>query len=109
MVIIDPCKRLETIQNQLIPAILKSAAENTTSDIKTAIEHNLPDLQENCYELMERCEKKFPDCGKEIELCNKARIIELFTETREKLDKIFEDRAKQETAKQETNSKRSGA
>jgi len=96
MVTIDPCKRLEIIQKQLIPAILKSAAENTTSDIKVAIEHNLPDLQDNCYELLERCEKKFPECDKEIELCNKARIIEVFTETRDKLEKIFEDRAKRD-------------
>ena len=96
MVTIDPCKRLETIQSQLIPAILKSAAENTSSDIKMAIEHTLPDLEEKCKNLMEKCEKKFPECGKDIELCNKARIIELFTGTRVKLDKIFEDRAKQE-------------
>ncbi|MBE0522424.1 MAG: hypothetical protein IBX39_09205 [Candidatus Methanoperedenaceae archaeon] len=96
MVTLDPCKRLETIQNQLIPAILKSAAENTSSDIKMAIEHNLPDLEEDCKQLMERCQQQFPECGKEIELCNKARIIELFTETREKLDKIFEERAKRE-------------
>ena len=97
MVTIDPCKRLETIQNQLIPAILKSAAENTSADIKMAIEHNLPDLQENCYKLMERCHKKFPECGKEIEFCNKARIIEVFTETKDKLEKIFQDKAKQDT------------
>jgi hypothetical protein len=94
MVTIDPCKRLEVIEKQLIPAILKSAAENTTSDIKAAIEHNLPDLQESCYELLEKCERKYPECGEDIELCNKARIIELFTETRLKLDKIFEDRTK---------------
>lgn len=94
MVTMDPCKRLETIQNQLLPAILKSAAENTSSDIKMAIEHNLPDLQENCMELKERCEKQFPECGKEIEFCNKARIIEVFTKTKEKLEIIFEDRAK---------------
>ena len=97
MVTIDPCKRLETIQNQLLPAILKSAAENNSSDIKMAIEHNLPDLQENCYKLMERCHKKFPECGKEIEFCNKARIIEVFTETKDKLEKIFQDKAKQDT------------
>ena len=97
MVTIDPCKRLETIQSQLIPAILKSAAENTTSDIKMAIEHHLPDLEEKCKKLKEKCEKKFPECGKDIELCNNARIIEVFTKTREKLDKIFEEKANQDT------------
>ena len=102
MVTIDPCKRLETIQSQLIPAILKSAAENSSSDIKMAIEHNLPDLEEKCKQLRERCEKKFPECGKEIELCNNARIIEVFTKTREKLDKIFEEKAKKEAAKGRT-------
>ena len=54
MVTIDPCTRLKVIKTQLIPAILTSARENTTSDIKTAIELNLPSLEENCYKLAEK-------------------------------------------------------
>ncbi len=92
MVTIDPCKRLMTIKSQLIPAILTSARENTTSDIKKAIEINLPSLEENCYKLMERCEKKWPDCRNDIELCNPENIKKLFLETREKLEKIWIER-----------------
>lgn len=89
MVTTDPCARLKVIQSQLIPAILKSAVENTSSDIKTAIELSLPDLEEKCYKLAEKCEKKYPDCGKQIELCKVENIKNIFIRTREKLDKIW--------------------
>lgn len=94
MVTIDPCIRLKTIKTQLIPAILTSARENTSSDIKTAIELNLPSLEKNCYKLMEKCEKKWPECRNDIELCNPENIKKLFSETREKLDKIWIEREK---------------
>lgn len=99
MVTTDPCDRLNTIQNQLVPGILKNAEQVTpsdTSDIRSAIEKNLPDLEKNCYELSERCKKKWPECGKEIELCNKERIRDLFQETREELEKIWEELLQQE-------------
>ncbi len=92
MVNIDPCIRLKVIQSQLLPAILKSAVENTSSDIKTAIELNLPSLEEKCYELAEKCQKKYPECGKEIELCESENIKTVFMQTREKLDKIWIER-----------------
>lgn len=92
MVTIDPCSRLKIIKTQLIPAILTSARENTTSDIKTAIELNLPALEENCYKLAEKCEMIYPDCGKDIELCSTENIKRVFDETREKLEKIWIER-----------------
>ena len=95
MVTIDPCIRLKVIQSQLLPAILKSAVENTSSDIKTAIELNLPSLEEKCYELAEKCQKKYPECGKEIELCESENIKTVFMQTREKLDKIWIERKMQ--------------
>ncbi len=95
MVTIDPCTRLKIIQSQLIPAILTSARENTTSDIKAAIEINLPSLEDNCYKLAEKCEKKWPECKKEIEMCNPENIKKLFSQTREKLEKIWIEREKE--------------
>lgn len=96
MVTLDPCDRLKTIKNQLVPAILTSAKyEIDTLDIKSAIEKNLPDLERNCYELAERCKKQWPNCGEEIELCNKEIIKQLFQHTREKLEKIWEEKKKQ--------------
>jgi len=92
LVTIDPCIRLKVIQSQLLPAVLKSAIENTNSDIKTAIEINLPSLEEKCYELAEKCQEKYPDCGKEIELCKAENIKTAFIRTREKLDKIWIER-----------------
>ena len=96
MVTIDPCSRLKVIQTQLLPAILRSAVENTTSDIKTSIELNLPALEEKCYLLAEKCGKNYPDCGKEIELCKVENIKTVFEQTREKLDKIWIERKKME-------------
>jgi len=94
LVTIDPCSRLKIIKTQLIPAILRSAVENTSSDIKTAIELNLLSLEENCYKLAEKCEKKSPGCEKDIELCNPESIKKTFADTREKLEKIWIERAK---------------
>lgn len=96
MVTIDPCSRLKIIKTQLIPAILRSAVENTSSDIKTAIELNLPSLEEKCYMLAEKCEKKFPGCEKDIELCSPENIKKTFADTREKLEKIWIERKKLE-------------
>lgn len=97
MVNLDPCERLKTIQTQLVPAMLSSAASDVdTLDIKAAIDKNLPDLERNCYELLGRCEKKFPDCAKEVELCNREKIEDLFRDTREKLEKIWEEKKENE-------------
>lgn len=94
MVTIDPCSRLKVIQSQLLPAILRSAVENTSSDIKTSIEHNLPSLEEKCYILAEKCEKIYPDCGKDVELCKVENIKTVFERAKEKLDKIWITREK---------------
>ncbi len=99
MVITDPCDRLKTIKDQLIPGMLNNARNVTpsdTSDIRSAIEKNLPDLEKNCYELAVRCKKKWPDCGNEIELCNIDRIKELFQNTRNELKNIWDELEKQE-------------
>ncbi len=106
MVTLDPCYRLKTIQKQLVPAILTSAKfEIDTLDIKSAIEKNLPDLEKNCYELADRCEEKWQDCGSEIELCNRERIKELFQDTRDKLEKIWEEKEKRKKALEAENNK----
>jgi hypothetical protein len=66
MVTFDPCERLKTIEKQLIPAILTSARENTSSDIKTAIELNLPVLEEKCYKLVENVKENGLDAIKRL-------------------------------------------
>lgn len=97
MVTYDPCERLKIIREHLIPSILQSAVNNTTSDIKTATEHNLPALEKNCLMLLEKCEKKWPECKNEIELCDRNNVKKLFEETREKLKKIWIEREMRET------------
>ena len=92
MVTIDPCKRLMTIRTQLIPAMLTGAIENTSSDIKIAIEITLPSLEEKCRDLAEKCTKTSPDCGKDVELCNPENIRKVFSVTRERLEKIWKER-----------------
>jgi len=95
MVTIDPCKRLMAIRTQLIPAMLTGAIENTSSDIKTAIEITLPSLEEKCRDLAEKCMKESPDCGKDNELCNPENIRKIFSLTRERLEKIWKEREMQ--------------
>ncbi|MCZ7400808.1 MAG: hypothetical protein O8C61_01140 [Candidatus Methanoperedens sp.] len=91
MVTIDPCKRLMTIRTQLIPAMLTGAIENTSSDIKIAIEITLPSLEEKCRDLAEKCKKSSPDCGKDVELCNPENIRKVFSLTKERLEKIWKE------------------
>ncbi len=92
MVTIDPCKRLMTIRTQLIPAMLAGAIENTSSDIKIAIEITLPSLEEKCRDLAEKCTKRTPDCRKDIELCTPENIRKVFSLTKERLEKIWKER-----------------
>jgi len=68
MVTTDPSSRLKVIQTQLIPAIIKSAVENTSSDIRTAIEISLPDLEEKCYKLVKNVRRNIP-MWKRNDLC----------------------------------------
>jgi hypothetical protein len=84
-----------TIRTQIIPAMLTGAIENTSSDIKIAIELTLPALEEKCRDLAEKCTKRSPDCGKDIELCNPENIIKVFSLTRERLEKIWKEREMQ--------------
>jgi len=83
------------IRTQLIPAMLTGAIENTSSDIKTAIEITLPSLEEKCRDLAEKCMKESPDCGKDNELCNPENIKKIFSLTRERLEKIWKEREMQ--------------
>lgn len=93
MVTLDPCKRLKTIQTQLIPAILTSARyEIDTLDLKSAIETNLPHLEKTSYDLAKKCPKTWPECGEKVEVCNKERINQLFLDTRAKLEKIWDEK-----------------
>jgi len=81
-----------TIRTQLIPAMLTGAIENTSSDIKIAIEITLPSLEEKCRDLAEKCTKSSPDCGKNIELCNPENIRKVFSLTKERLENIWKER-----------------
>ncbi|MCX9084774.1 MAG: hypothetical protein OIN87_08270 [Candidatus Methanoperedens sp.] len=62
-----------------------------------------PILKKKCYALADRCETKWPDCGEKIELCNKEKIKELFQETRNKLENIWEEKEKQNKALETEN------
>jgi hypothetical protein len=84
-----------TIRTQLIPAMFTGALENTSADIKIAIEITLPALEEKCRDLAQKCTKSSPDCRKDIELCNPENIKRVFSLTRERLEKIWEERERQ--------------
>jgi hypothetical protein len=71
------------------------ALENTCSDIKIAIEITLPALEEKCRDLAEKCTKSSPNCRKDIELCNPEISRKVFSLTKERLEKIWEERERQ--------------
>jgi len=86
MVTYDPCGRLNIIYNQLVPSILNSAENDTSDNIRKAIEHYLPKLEDKSYSLAGRCD----NCNT-CSLCKEENIRELFSDTRNKLENIWVD------------------
>lgn len=92
MVMYDPCGRLNTIYNQLVPSILNSAKNDTADNIRTAIDVFLPKLEQKSYFLAEKCITCI-DCNT-CDLCNKDNIQKLFNDTQFKLDEIWAQKEK---------------
>lgn len=74
MVELDPCKRLETIEKQILPSIVEKAGEEEFEDIRYLIDTVLPDLELRMIELAARC----AEVGGSPELCDTRRIREMF-------------------------------
>jgi len=53
MVTLNPCNRLGTIFNQLVPIIL---VDVKVGNIQSIIENYLPNREDKCYKLADECE-----------------------------------------------------
>jgi hypothetical protein len=83
LVELDPCKRLETIQRQILPSIVHKAGEEEFEDIRYLIDTVLPDLELRTIELAARC----AEIGGPPELCDIRRIKEMFRKAYDDIQK----------------------
>jgi hypothetical protein len=92
MVILDPCNRLKTIHDRSVPSILHGAKISTSKNIRSAIENNLPTLEETSYLLSKKCEEKSQNCNVTCDLCDEEKITEFFLEIWYELEEIWEEK-----------------
>ena len=86
MVTISARKRIESIENDVIPAMFVGVLSKDDTWLKHTIEETLPMLEARALHLADEC-KKDKECQQNDTLCDKERISALFKETREKLEK----------------------
>ncbi len=86
MVTISARKRLESIENDVIPAMFVGVLSKDDAWLKHTLEKTLPMLEARALRLAEEC-KKDGECQGDDTLCDEARISMMFKETREKLEK----------------------
>jgi len=91
MVTISARKRIESIENDVIPAMFVGVLSKDDTWLKHTIEETLPMLEARALRLAEEC-KKDGECKQDDALCDKTRISALFKETREKLKKENKER-----------------
>ena len=87
MVTLNPCNRLGTIFNQLVPIIL---VDVKAGNIQSIIENYLPNLEHKCYKLADECENIH--CEKASCFYDKEFIRDFFMDTRTKLIKIKKEK-----------------
>lgn len=86
MVTISARKRLESIEHDVIPAMFVGVLSKDDAWLKHTLLETLPMLEARALRLAEEC-KKDGECKQDEALCDKARISDLFKETRNKLEK----------------------
>lgn len=86
MVTISARKRLESIENDVIPAMFVGVLSKDDAWLKHTLEKTLPMLEARALRLAEEC-KKDGECQGDDTLCDEARILTMFKETRKKLEK----------------------
>ncbi|MDO8728086.1 MAG: hypothetical protein Q7J35_18695 [Candidatus Methanoperedens sp.] len=86
MVTISARKRLESIEHDVIPAMFVGVLSKDDTWLKHTLDETLPMLEARALRLAEEC-KKDGECKQDEALCDKARISDMFKETRKKLEK----------------------
>ncbi len=86
MVTVSARKRLESIKNDVIPAMFVGVLSKDDVWLKHTLEKTLPMLETRALRLAEECRKNGA-CQGDDTLCDEARISMMFKETRRKLEK----------------------
>ena len=86
MVTISARKRLESIENDVIPAMFVGVLSKDDVWLKHTLEETLPLLEARALHLAEEC-KRDGECQEDDPLCDEARISTMFKDTRKKLEK----------------------
>jgi len=86
MVTVSARKRLESIENDVIPAMFVGVLSKDDTWLKHTLEETLPMLEARALRLAKEC-KKDGECQGDDTLCDEARISMMFKETRKKLEK----------------------
>lgn len=86
MVTLSSRKRLESIELVVIPALFAGVLSKDDAWMEHTVKETLPMLEERALHLASEC-KKSGECREDDPLCDESRILELFSETRKKLEK----------------------
>jgi hypothetical protein len=86
MVTVSARKRLESIENDVIPAMFVGVLSKDDAWLKHTLVETLPMLEERSLRLAEECRKN-GECKGDDTMCDKLRISLMFKETHEKLEK----------------------
>lgn len=86
MVTVSARKRLESIENDVIPSMFVGVLSKDDKWIRNTLEFTLPRLEERALRLASECRKN-GECTSLDTICDESRIKALFRETKEKLEK----------------------
>lgn len=86
MVTVSTRKRLESIENDVIPSMFVGVLSKDDKWVKRTLEETLPTLEARALHLADEC-KKSGECEDDDPLCDEARIRAVFAKTRGRLEK----------------------
>ncbi len=79
-------KRLKSIERDVLPAMFVGVLSKDDEWLEHTLKDTLPNLEERALRLAREC-KEGGECAEGEALCDEARIRDLFSETRSKLEK----------------------
>ncbi len=86
MVTVSARKRLNSIEQDIIPSMFVGVLSKDSTWLRNTVENTLPALEKRALRLAQEC-KKNGECSKDDKICDEAYIAALFKDAREKLEK----------------------
>ena len=92
MEVVSAKKRLECIEEQILPSMFMGILSKDSKWLKKTFDKTLPELEAKALRLAGKC-RESGECAEDDPLCDETRIRELFRQTRLKLEKEHVTRA----------------